>query len=78
MPFIGDDDAVSMQATYAVDASPYLGTSKDLSTLASVMPFKVDTRGWSAVISYHRAWSDEWESNVFVSRLALDINCAQR
>ena len=73
LPFMSDDDAVSIQATYAVDASPYLGTSQDLSTLASVLPFKVDTKGWSAVTSYHHAWSDEWASNVFVSRLALDI-----
>lgn len=73
LPFIGDDDQASAQVTYAVNASPYLGTNEDLSTLASVVPFKVDTRGWSAVVSYHRAWSDEWESNVFVSRLALDI-----
>ena len=74
VPFIGDDDNVSMQATYAVNASPYLGTSSDLSTLAGVIPFQVDTRGWSAVASYHRAWSDQWESNFFVSRLALDID----
>ncbi len=73
VPFIGDDDNVSMQATYAVNSSPYLGTNTDLSTLASVIPFRVDTRGWSVVISYHRVWSDQWESNVFVSRLALDI-----
>ncbi len=74
VPFIGDDDEVSLQATYAVNASPYLGTSSDLSTLASVIPVQVDTRGWSAVASYHRAWSDQWESNFFVSRLALDIS----
>lgn len=74
LPFINDDDEASMQATYAVNASPYLGTNMDLSTLASVIPFKVDTRGWSAVVSYHHAWSDQWESNVFVSRLALDIS----
>ena len=74
LPFLSDDDNVSMQATYAVNASPYLGTNSDLSQLASVIPFKVDTRGWSAVGSYHRAWSDEWESNVFVSYLVLDIN----
>ena len=74
VPFIGDDDNVSMQATYAVNASPYLGTSSDLSTLAGIIPFQVDTRGWSAVASYHRAWSDQWESNFFVSRLALDID----
>lgn len=73
LPFLSDDDNVSMQATYAVNASPYLGTNTDLSTLASVLPFKVDTRGWSAVASYHHAWSDQWESNVFVSYLALDI-----
>jgi hypothetical protein len=74
VPFISDDDNVSTQVTYAVNASPYLGTNSDLSTLASVLPFKVDTRGWSAVASYHRAWSDQWESNVFVSYLALDIS----
>ncbi len=74
LPALGDDDNVSAQATYAVNASPYLGTSSDLSTLASVIPFKVDTRGWSAVASYHRAWTDEWETNVFVSYLALDID----
>jgi hypothetical protein len=74
VPFMGDDDNVSLQATYAVNASPYLGTNTDLSTLASVIPFKVDTRGWSVVASYHRAWSDEWESNAFVSWLALDIS----
>ncbi len=73
VPFIGDDDNVSMQATYAVNASPYLGTNADLSTIASVIPFRADTRGWSAVVSYHRVWSDQWESNVFVSRLVLDI-----
>ena len=74
VPFVGDDDNVSLQATYAVNASPYLGTNTDLSTLASVIPFEVDTRGWSAVASYHRAWSEQWATNVFASRLVLDIS----
>ncbi|MGA7972778.1 MAG: porin [Pseudolabrys sp.] len=74
LPALGDDDKVSGQVTYAANASPYLGTNSDLSTLASVIPFKVDTRGFSAVASYHRAWTDEWETNVFVSYLALDID----
>lgn len=74
LPFLGDDDNVSVQATYAVNASPYLGTSSDLSTLASIVPFNVETQGWSAVASYHRAWSERWEANLFVSYLDLDIS----
>ncbi|MGE0564194.1 MAG: porin [Pseudolabrys sp.] len=74
VPMIGDDDEVSAQATYAVNASSYLGTNSDLSTLASRLPFSVDTRGWSVVVSYHREWTEQWESNVFVSHLALDIS----
>ena len=73
LPMIHEDDEISGQATYAANASSYLGTKSDLSTLANTLPFSVETRGWSAVASYHRQWSDQWESNVFVSRLELDI-----
>lgn len=71
---VGEDDEISAQITYAANASSYLGTSSDLSTFASALPFSVDTRGWSVVASYHRPWTEQWESNVFVSHLALDIS----
>ncbi len=69
-----DGNEFSMQATYAVNASPYLGTAADLSSLASVIPVQVTTEGWSAVGSYHHVWSDRWESNVMASYLALDVS----
>ena len=65
--FIADDDEFSFQATYASDASSYLGTSTDLviyqHTVRSVSP----TVGWSAVGSFHHVWSEQFESNIFAS-----------
>jgi hypothetical protein len=72
-----DGNEFSMQATYAVNASPYLGTAADLSSLASTVPVPVTTRGWSAVGSYHHIWSEQWETNVMASYLALDISTAR-
>jgi hypothetical protein len=69
---IGEDDEASMQATYAVDASPFLGTSADVSTLASTVPTTGSARGWSVVGSIHHVWSEHWESNLFASYLTLD------
>jgi hypothetical protein len=69
-----DGSAFSMQATYAVNASPYLGTAADFSSLASTIAVPVTTEGWSIVGSYHHVWSDRWETNVFASYLALDIS----
>lgn len=71
---ISEDDQISTQVAYAANASSYLGTNSDLSTFASTLPFAVETRGWSVVASYHRQWTERWESNVFVSHLALDIS----
>ena len=69
-----DGSEFSMQASYAVNASPYLGTNADLSSLASSIPVPVTTQGFSIVGSYHHVFSDHWESNVLASYLALDIS----
>ncbi|MDI1342635.1 MAG: hypothetical protein PSV22_00855, partial [Pseudolabrys sp.] len=65
--FIAEDDEFTFQATYAVDASAYLGITTDLTiyqhTVRSVSP----TVGWSAVGSFHHVWSEQFESNVFAS-----------
>lgn len=73
---IGDNDYVSMQTTYAVNASPFLGTAVDLSALASSLPTTATTRGWSTVVSFHHEWSEQWETNVFASYLALNAELA--
>lgn len=72
--FIADDDEFSFQATYASDASAYLGTSVDLviyqNTVRSVSP----TVGWSAVGSFHHVWSEQFESNLFASFVTVKAN----
>ena len=68
-----EGSAFSSQVTYAVNASPYLGTAADASTLAGSIGVPVSTRGWSAVGSYHHVFSKHWEANVMASYLALDI-----
>jgi hypothetical protein len=65
--FIGDDDEFNMQATYAVDASSYLGMSTDLVVYQRTVRSLGPTTGWSAVASYHHVWSDQFESNIFGS-----------
>lgn len=71
--FIGADDYVSGQATYAVNAAPLIGTNADLAVLPSVAPLNFPTHGWSAAASFHHQWSEQWESNVFASYLSIDI-----
>jgi hypothetical protein len=73
LPQIHEDDEFSVQATYAVNSSSYLGTKADLSTLAGIAPPGAGTRGWSALASYHHVWTEGWETNLFASRLLLDI-----
>lgn len=73
LPKISDGSEFSMQATYAVNASPYLGTAADLSSVSRLLPVPAETRGWSVVGSYHHVLSEHWEANVMASHVALDI-----
>jgi hypothetical protein len=73
LKFIPEDDEFTFQATYAANASSYLGTKADLATLSAFAPSSAQTRGWSALASYHHVWSENWESNIFASRLQLDV-----
>jgi len=71
---IADDDEFTFQATYAVDASSYLGLTTDLTiyqhTVRSISP----TVGWSAVGSFHHVWSEQFESNVFASFVTFNAD----
>lgn len=72
--FVGEDDEFSVQATYASDASSYLGISTDLVVYQRTVRSLGPTTGWSAVASYHHVWSDEFESNIFASVVNLRAN----
>ncbi|HEY4141780.1 MAG TPA: hypothetical protein VGM57_10225 [Pseudolabrys sp.] len=69
--FVGDDDEFSVQATYASDASSYLGISTDLVVYQHTVHSLGPTTGWSAVASYHHVWPDQFESNIFGSIVNL-------
>ncbi len=69
--FIGEDDEFSVQGTYAVDASSYLGISTDLVVYQRTVRSTGPTTGWSAVASYHHVWSEQFESNIFGSYVNL-------
>lgn len=73
---LADDDTVSLQATYSVNAPIFLGTAANRSELASIVPraLQVATTGWSGIASYQHNWNDKWTSNFFVSYLALEAN----
>jgi hypothetical protein len=73
LPKISKGSEFSMQATYAVNASAYLGTTADLSSLVSFAPVDAVSRGWSVVGSYHHVFSQHWEANIMASRLSLEL-----
>ena len=72
LEFIAEDDDFTFQATYAVDASSYLGTTTDLAIYQNTVRVTGPTRGWSAVGSFHHVFSEQFEANIFASYLALD------
>ena len=76
IPFeaVHEDDSATVQATYAVDSSIFLGTQSDISFLAAVVPTTGPTTGWSVVGSYVHNWSDKWKTNLFVSQLELSVD----
>ncbi len=77
--FTGEFDEIRFQASYAVDASTYLGISTDLTTYQHTVRSRGPTTGWSAVGSFRHVWSEAFESNVFASYLTLraDLLLAQ-
>ncbi|HEY2754426.1 MAG TPA: porin [Pseudolabrys sp.] len=72
--FIAADDEFMAQATYAVDASAYLGISTDLTMYQNTVRSLGPTTGWSAVASFHHVWSEQFESNVYGSYVTLQAD----
>jgi hypothetical protein len=78
IPFkaLHENDTATVQATYAVDSSIFLGTASDIAFLAAVVPTTGPAKGWSAVGSYVHNWTDKWKTNLFVSQLELSVDLA--
>lgn len=61
------------QLAGAVNAAPYIGSRLDQRTALPLLTGGVTTRGWSGVVSAGWEWTDEWSSNVYVSRYRLSV-----
>jgi hypothetical protein len=72
--FVHEDDNVSLQATYAVDSSIFLGTQSDVAFLAGILPTAGPVKGWSMVGSYTHNWTDALKSELFASRLEIGVD----
>jgi hypothetical protein len=76
IPFkaVHEDDSATVQTTYSVDSSIFLGTPSDIAFLAAVIPTTGPTVGWSVLGSYVHNWTDKWKTNLFVSQLELSVD----
>jgi hypothetical protein len=76
IPFtaVHEDDSATVQASYAVNSSIFLGTQSDVSFLATVIPTTGPTVGWSILGAYVHNWTEKWKTNLFVSQLELSVD----
>ncbi len=65
--------SVTAQIAGAVDGAPYIGSSLDATIARQILLPADSTRGFSAVIAARREWTDEWASNVYVSRYQISV-----
>lgn len=70
---LGRPMTISGQVASAVDAAPYIGSQLDRRAVLSILTGDDSTRGWSSVVSLRREWTDQWSSNVYVSRYRLAL-----
>ncbi len=69
----GKGTTLTAQYAYAVDAAAYIGSQLDRRVAAGVLLGDDPTRGWSGVIALGREWTDDWSSNLYVSRYMLNV-----
>lgn len=64
---------ISAQLAGAIDGAPYLGSDLDARQVRRVLLGSDPTRGFSAVLSARREWTDEIATNAYVSRYWLEV-----
>lgn len=64
---------LTAQIAGAINAAPYIGSRLDQRTVFPLLIGDVTTRGWSGVFTVGHEWTDEWSTNVYVSRYRLSV-----
>jgi hypothetical protein len=70
---LGRPGEITAQIAGAVDAAAYIGSSLDASIARQVLNAADSTRGFSAVLSARREWTDELASNFYLSRYQITV-----
>ena len=73
LDLFGRPQRLTAQVAGAVDAPLYLGTQVDVRVVRSFVDVGDATRGFSAVVSSSRDWTDQLTTNVYASMLRLDF-----
>ncbi|RDJ27547.1 hypothetical protein DWF00_11425 [Bosea caraganae] len=73
---LGKPSNISGQIVGGIDSAPYLGSNLDTRVVRQVLFGGDPTRGFSAVLSTHREWTDEIATNAYVSRYWLSVPLA--
>lgn len=69
---------LTAQLAGAVDGAPYLGSVLDARTVNRVLLASDATRGFSTVVSGRFEWTDEFASNLYLSRYWLEVPLANQ
>lgn len=64
---------VTAQIAGAIDAAAYIGSSLDATIARQILNSVDSTRGFSAVLSARREWTDELASNIYLSRYQITV-----
>lgn len=69
----GTPGSLTAQIAGAVDGAAYIGSSLDATIARQILLPADSTRGFSAVIAARREWTDEWASNIYLSRYQISV-----
>lgn len=70
---LGHSSSVTAQIAGAIDGAPYIGSDLDARLVRRVLLGTDPTRGFSALLSTRREWTDEIATNAYVSRYWLEV-----
>jgi hypothetical protein len=70
---LGRPGEITAQIAGATDAAAYIGSSLDATIVRQILTPADSSRGFSAVLSARREWTDELASNVYVSRYQITV-----
>lgn len=73
---LGATSSLTAQIAGAIDGAPYIGSQLDARTVNRVLLASDPTRGFSAVVSARREWTDALASNAYLSRYWLAVPLA--